>query len=67
MINSNDADAGLTFKQWCQVNGFSTSTGHRIRRAGEGPRFVRISPRRVIVTRRENRKWQDSRPVTTGA
>jgi len=60
-------DEGLNHKEWCRENGFSISTGHRIRQSGDGPKFIRVSKRRVIVTRRENRRWQDSRPVTAGA
>jgi predicted DNA-binding transcriptional regulator AlpA len=58
-----DPDAVLTFQEWCLLNGLSHDSGHRLRRSGEGPRFIRISERRVGVTRRENRRWQESRPT----
>lgn len=67
MSSNFSDDAALTFKEWCQENGISESTGHRIRQRGEGPNFIKISPRRVIVTRRENRRWLDSRPAAAGA
>lgn len=54
-------DRVLTFPQWCELNGFSVPTGQRIRNAGNGPKFVQLSPRRIGVTVGENRRWQQSR------
>ena len=58
-----DADAVLTFPQWCRLNDLSLATGERIRKSGQGPRFVQLSEKRIGVTRRENRRWQDSRLI----
>jgi hypothetical protein len=58
-----DPDAVLTFQEWCLLNGLTPATGDRIRRSGKGPKFVRLSTRRLGVTRRENRRWQDSRTI----
>jgi hypothetical protein len=58
-----DDDCVMSFGQWCQVNNFSESTGRRLREAGRGPTFVRTSDRRLGVTVRENRRWQNSRAL----
>jgi predicted DNA-binding transcriptional regulator AlpA len=58
---ARDDDRVLTFQQWCNTNGFSESTGLRLRKAGEGPRFIQLSDRRIGVTNRDNRAWQESR------
>jgi hypothetical protein len=62
-----DPDQVITFHEWCKLNDLSTATGERLRRSGAGPRFVRISARRLGVTRRENRRWQDSRLIENTA
>jgi predicted DNA-binding transcriptional regulator AlpA len=54
----------LKFKQWCTDNGFSESTGHRLRRTGKGPQFIRISDRMLGVTEAENERWRQSRATT---
>jgi predicted DNA-binding transcriptional regulator AlpA len=51
----------LTFRQWCELNGFSTTTGHRILASGSGPRVVQLSTRRVGITEADNAAWQESR------
>ncbi len=51
----------LGFRQWCQLNGFSESTGRRIINAGTGPVFLQLSARRIGVTIAANRAWQESR------
>ena len=58
-----DGDRVLSFKQWCEINGFSRSTGQRIISAGNGPRFIQLSEKRIGVTVGENRRWQDSRII----
>jgi predicted DNA-binding transcriptional regulator AlpA len=62
-----DDDRVLTFDEWCGLNGFSRSTGQRIRTSGEGPRFVQLSARRIGVIVSENRRWQKSRLIDTAA
>lgn len=51
----------LSFRQWCMLNSFSLSTGRRIINAGNGPVITQLSPRRIGVTIRNNRAWQESR------
>jgi predicted DNA-binding transcriptional regulator AlpA len=60
-----DDDRVLTFDEWCELNGFSRSTGQRIRTSGEGPQFVQLSARRIGVIVSENRRWQRSRLIET--
>jgi predicted DNA-binding transcriptional regulator AlpA len=62
-----DDDRVLSFKQWCEINGFSRSTGQRIISAGNGPRFIQLSEKRIGVTVAENRRWQASRVIETAA
>jgi predicted DNA-binding transcriptional regulator AlpA len=62
-----DDDRVLTFDEWCGLNGFSRSTGQRIRTSGEGPQFVQLSARRIGVIVSENRRWQKSRLIDTAA
>jgi hypothetical protein len=60
-------DCVLTFDEWCELNGFSRSTGQRIVASGTGPTFVRLSARRKGVTIGENRRWLASRLIETAA
>jgi hypothetical protein len=60
-------DCVMTFDEWCELNGFSRSTGQRIIVGGSGPVFVRLSARRKGVTVGENRRWQGSRLIETAA
>jgi hypothetical protein len=56
-------DHVLSFRAWCRLNNFSEATGLRLRRAGKGPSFVRISDRRLGVTVGENRRWREARAL----
>ena len=56
-----DDDWVMPFSLWCEMNNFSPATGRRLRKAGKGPVFTQISDRRVGVTVRNNRIWQESR------
>jgi hypothetical protein len=56
-------DQVLSFSAWCLANNFSEATGHRLRKAGKGPSFVRISDRRLGVTVGENRRWRQARAL----
>jgi predicted DNA-binding transcriptional regulator AlpA len=58
-------DRVLNFRQWCQVNGFSEATGHRLIKAGEGPPVLQLSARRIGIRESDNAAWQASR--TRGA
>jgi predicted DNA-binding transcriptional regulator AlpA len=51
----------LSFRQWCDLNGFSVSTGRRIINAGTGPEIVQLSPRRIGISVAANAKWLASR------
>jgi len=61
---ANRENTILTFREWCAANSFSEATGHRIRKSGTGPRFVKLSARRIGVTVRDNVAWQESRATT---
>jgi len=56
-----DDDWVMPFSLWCKVNNFSPATGRRLRKAGKGPVFTQISDRRIGVTVKNNRIWQESR------
>jgi hypothetical protein len=60
-------DCVMTFDEWCELNGFSRSTGQRIVASGSGPAFVRLSARRKGITIAENRRWQASRLIDSVA
>jgi predicted DNA-binding transcriptional regulator AlpA len=64
-IDAND-DRVLTFKEWCALNGISRNTGRRIFGSGAGPEIVQLSPRRIGITVRANRRWQMAQRRTTG-
>lgn len=51
----------MTIAQWAEVNGFSVWTGQRLIKAGKGPIVTQISDRRIGITVRNNRAWQESR------
>jgi hypothetical protein len=57
----------MPFSLWCELNNFSPATGRRLRKAGKGPVFTQISDRRIGVTVRANRIWQESRAKTEAA
>jgi predicted DNA-binding transcriptional regulator AlpA len=61
---ARDDDRVLTFAQWCETNGFSESTGRRVRKAGRGPRFIQLSDRRIGVTIGDNHAWQQARALS---
>jgi hypothetical protein len=54
-------DRVLTFAQWCALNSLGERTGRRILQSGSGPAVVQLSERRIGVTVRENRRWQQAR------
>jgi predicted site-specific integrase-resolvase len=47
----------LSFKQWCQLNGFSESTGRRVIRAGK-IRVIQLSERRIGIGEDDNADFQ---------
>ena len=58
---ADDDDVILTFREWVALNGFSARTGRRILDAPGGPIVTRLSPRRIGITRANNRRWLESR------
>jgi predicted site-specific integrase-resolvase len=52
-----DDDEVLSLPLWCELNGFSLSTGRRIIDAGE-IEVVYLSTQRRGVTRRADREWK---------
>ncbi len=65
--DDDDDDQVLTWFEWLKLNTLSEDTGRRLRASGQGPRFVRLSDRRIGVTRAENRRWLRSRMMETVA
>jgi hypothetical protein len=66
-LQHDNENSVLTFLQWCGLNNFSEATGRRICKAGEGPPITQLSTRRVGITVRNNRIWQESRARTVAA
>jgi hypothetical protein len=56
---AEDDDAVLTLREWAALNGFSERQGKTILANGDGPVVTRISNRRIGISRRNNRAWQD--------
>jgi hypothetical protein len=54
-------DRVLTFRQWAALNSLGERTARRILKSGNGPAWVQLSDRRIGVTVRANRAWQESR------
>ena len=54
-------DRCLTFREWCQLNSIGQRTGRRILASGNGPVMTQLSERRIGITVRANREWQQSR------
>jgi predicted DNA-binding transcriptional regulator AlpA len=62
-----DDDRVLTFSEWHTMLGFSRATGQRLLYSGKGPRFIKLSARRIGVTVAENRRWMASRLIEPAA
>jgi hypothetical protein len=58
---ATDEDAVLTFKEWCALNGIGERTGRRILAEPGGPVITQLSDKRIGISRRNNRRWQESR------
>jgi hypothetical protein len=61
MFNSDNEDQVLGFTQWCLLNNISVRTGRRIIDGPDGPAVVKLSDRKLGITVRENRLWQQRR------
>ena len=59
----DDDMAVMTFREWCELNGFSARTGHRILAGAKAQRPIvtMLSDRRIGITRGNNRRWQEKR------
>jgi predicted DNA-binding transcriptional regulator AlpA len=53
----------MTFRQWCERCGFSTVTGWRIMKSGDGPKVTMMSPRRIGIREDHYVEWLDTRKV----
>ena len=51
----------MTFRQWCERNGFSPVTGWRIMKAGDGPKVTKLSARRIGIREDHHAAWLESR------
>jgi hypothetical protein len=58
---ANDDDAVWSFAEWCSLNGFSPRQGRRIVELGQGPIITQLSERKIGVSRKNNRRWQEAR------
>jgi predicted DNA-binding transcriptional regulator AlpA len=59
--SARDADYVRSFREWCEINGFSLATGRRILASGKGPKVIQLSPRRIGIRDSDNLAWQESR------
>jgi hypothetical protein len=60
-ISARDDCRVLSFDEWCAINNLSVWTARRLIKAGKGPKILQLSPRRIGVTVRANREWQQAR------
>jgi len=56
-----DAHRIMSFRQWCELNGISLSTGRHILGKGNGPTIIQLSARRIGISFAANAAWQASR------
>jgi hypothetical protein len=59
-------DQVMSFAQWCALNGFSEPTGKRVLGRGDCA-YVQLNLRRIGITVRDNREYQQSRTRKSGA
>ena len=57
----DDGDVVLTFGEWCRLASIGESTGRKLKALGKGPRFVRLTEKKLGVTLREHRRWMKAR------
>ena len=60
---SDDDDAILSFKEWAALNNLSERQGRRILNEPGGPKVTKLSDKKVGVSRRHNREWQEARTL----
>jgi hypothetical protein len=49
----------MSFRQWCQLNGFSYATGRRILASADGPIVLQLSANRIGIRHSDNLRWQE--------
>jgi hypothetical protein len=54
-------DQVLTFGQWCDLNNISPRTGRRVLAAPGRPVVTQLSSKRIGISVKNNRAWQQSR------
>jgi predicted DNA-binding transcriptional regulator AlpA len=54
-------DRILTFDEFAKLNGFSVATLARAIARGEGPKVIKLSPRRFGIRERDGAAWQAER------
>jgi predicted DNA-binding transcriptional regulator AlpA len=50
-----------TFEEFAKQNSISTATLERVIRRGEGPKVVKLSPRRLGIRESDGAAWQAAR------
>jgi hypothetical protein len=60
-MSETDDRRVMSFRQWCELNGFSWWTGKRLCARGEGPIITRLSARRKGIQYRHHVQWLESR------
>jgi len=53
------ANSIMTLREWCERSGFSTVTGWRIMKAGDGPKVTRVGNRRIGIREDHHAEWLD--------
>jgi hypothetical protein len=51
----------LTFFEWCALNRIGERTGRRLLASGNGPVVTQLTEKRIGITIRANREWQQAR------
>jgi hypothetical protein len=64
-LNTDD-DAILTFGEWIALNGLSERTGRRILDKPGGPVVTKLTDKKIGISRRANRAWQEARSSDGG-
>jgi hypothetical protein len=54
-------DRVMTFAEWCQLNSIGIRSGRRILRGSDPPQTLQLTARRIGITVRANREWQQRR------
>lgn len=63
----SDPDRIISPSQFCQLVGISETTRWRQQRNGEGPKAIRLSPRRIGYRASDVASWLQARHTEAGA